>query len=578
MDDKFLNLFLKNDYIFLKELQEEEFPSKWKEAIWSLSEKIFSFTLGSGFLLFIHFFPFLEDKGYFVQGSLWCYHGWIHVFKNCGNYLDYLRNSEKNSFLLLENYARGFDEFIQQSDKFIHQSDHKKFPFTTVHSIKSALKIQKIRNNILTENNFSPLTSFQTTAPSISSVSSSMSSSMPSSMPSSLPSSVSSSMYSSVPSSVPFSVSSSVPSSMSSCEHFNDYLSFDNSIKISSLDLIEKDFPSIQIEDEKENQKEKEKEKKIDDEELQNEEINKNYGSLKRFKKDDEEIVNGDSNILLENDCNFIQPKCTSSLKKNEQIKHQSIVNFLINPSEKLLEEDSQLKIKRNKQSKTSVKSQFQNWGKVKIKAEEKIKEEENEEEIGIIEKDTSGAISEEFMKSQYDKNISNKLFQIQKLKSKECTHYEYLINSPTLTSSAQEYISSMMKTIYSNSFTEKQINIAIDKAFKFEDIILSSEEILQFKKNSYFFFYDRRKRAYSNYISLTSEIIPQTTSENDEIDQLAGDIVINDFACRMNSACVSEACVERLFSDVGRILSIHRLNMIDDTLLGLLSLSEENN
>jgi hypothetical protein len=110
-------------------MSSEILPKCWNDVVWSLAQCIFDITLGSGFLVITNIICYLfceEDKGYYFQGSLWCYHGWLYSIRNPKKYLYHLRsNCKEGSVDLMEKQCRGYNHFLMNVE------NKNVFPFIT---------------------------------------------------------------------------------------------------------------------------------------------------------------------------------------------------------------------------------------------------------------------------------------------------------------------------------------------------------------------------------------------------------------------------------------------------------------
>jgi hypothetical protein len=266
--------------------------------------------------------------------------------------------------------------------------------------------------------------------------------------------------------------------------------------------------------------------------------------------------------------------ECASSVSKQHQLQ---MVSFLTKPSLHLIETAAESKLKANRKIHQNVTHQFPNRRRARITAEEN-KENEcvdcDSEDEG---KDTTEALSTNKICDQFFFQKQTHQSQFEQLQRKEISHYTYLINSVLAVSSAVSAMTGMIQTLYSNTYSATIITKAIEKVRHFWNSVLPSEEIKEFKNSGYFFFNTKR-----NNIALRIEEQGSANSKlnSDEIildtEELYSEFIVYDFGCRMNATVISEACVERVFSQIGKMISIHQLSISDDTMLGMLSCANE--
>lgn len=106
-----------------------------------------------------------------------------------------------------------------------------------------------------------------------------------------------------------------------------------------------------------------------------------------------------------------------------------------------------------------------------------------------------------------------------------------------------------------------------ITKIKQFWNSILTPNEKKEFEQSSYNFFHNRLNDATYSSNSTSSDC------SVDDLDEINSEIIINDYGCRMCSCAVSETSVERLFSEITQIMTLHRMSLSDDTLQSIINI-----
>jgi hypothetical protein len=249
------------------------------------------------------------------------------------------------------------------------------------------------------------------------------------------------------------------------------------------------------------------------------------------------------------------------------------MVSFLAKPSAQLIERAAESKIKGDKKIHPKVTHQFLRHGRAKVVEETKDRE-SDECELEGEGKDVSEGLSPHKVSDQFSSPKQTSHAQFERLQKREISHYTYLINSVLSVSSALDTMTGMLQTLYCNTYSATVILKAVEKVRQFWDSVLTAEETKEFRDSAYFFFNTRKNNAL-----LRIEVQEGTNenSNNIDVEELYSDFIVNDFGSRMNATVVSEACVERVFSKIAHMISIHQLSVSDDVMLGMLNCSKEH-
>jgi hypothetical protein len=201
-----------------------------------------------------------------------------------------------------------------------------------------------------------------------------------------------------------------------------------------------------------------------------NEKIEKNKisdGLSSNSKKFNKDVLKKQPSIL-----SFIGKKF-SQKKYIVENNQPQIVEYVDKPSSSLIEKAAEVKYKVEKQPRTSIYYQFKNYGKPKfntfVETIDENSEEEENLELDLIQKDISESLSDEIMVNQFvaSPSLSNSSLY-EKLFQKQISHYQYLTDNTLISVISQQYLSSMMHTLYSNKYSSFLINEAIEKVKKF--------------------------------------------------------------------------------------------------------------
>jgi hypothetical protein len=329
----------------------------------------------------------------------------------------------------------------------------------------------------------------------------------------------------------------------------------------------------------KENEKDKQKEisrKEVLEKDMREEgEERTKSRKLKRFNVEDQKQrkitdllprmceKTSSSSSPQQNRKNFITPISSSQ---------KSMYSFLKSPPKHFFEEFFSQN-KESKKPRLPISKQFLQYSKPKIKEEKaEIEDDELYDDVNLSESNIGfEKLSEEPISKQFSPTTSLKTDSLyEQLVKKKITHYTFLTTTP-LNSIAQNYMGSMVSTLYAPRFKVESIDKAIRKVKEFWISVITTDEMKSFLQSPYSFFFSRRSVAINTYEELADEISAQ------EKEEVEADIIMNDFGCRMNSCVISEASVERLFSEVSRMMSIQQLSLNDETLLGLINIKHEH-